>query len=229
MKIICSSQFCLKPPLLSTAFLCLTTSSPQWFCILSSWGMSRPTSLWSHTHSCGFSSHIRSAPSLPVAREELLAQSPERESDWLPHHTELSTDWLTAIGSSGPTRSITSAQWSQVTRYKAASDLMECGCGWSYTWLAWCWGLWGGVMAGGMTIPGWTLEICCYHSLGLADVQSDHFPEKSFHAFLRSTLMGPICPSAHRTSLLLHLVASISLISSACIGTICLWNPGQNL
>ena len=76
-------------------------------------------------------------------------------------------------------------------------------------------------MAGVMTIPGWTLEICCYHSLGLADVQSDHFPEKSFHAFLKSTLMGPICPSAHRTSLLLHLVASVSLISSACMGTIC--------
>ena len=136
MKIICSGQFCLKPPLLSTAFLCLTTCSPQWSCVLSSWGLSRPPSLWSHTHSCGFSSHIRSAPSLPLAWEELLAQSPKTESDWLPHHTELSTDWLTAIGSSGPTRPISSAQWSQVTWYKAASDLMECGCGWSYTWPA---------------------------------------------------------------------------------------------
>ena len=68
-----------------------------------------------------------------LAREELLAQAPEKESDWLTHHTELSTNWLTAIGSGGPTRPISSAQWSQVTWYKAVSDLMEYGCGWSYT------------------------------------------------------------------------------------------------
>ena len=38
----------------------------------------------------------------PCGLQGLLAQAPERESDWLPHHTELSTDWLTAIGSGGP-------------------------------------------------------------------------------------------------------------------------------
>ena len=41
--------------------------------------------------------HIRSASSLPVACEGLLAQGPERESDWLAHHTELSTGWLIAL------------------------------------------------------------------------------------------------------------------------------------
>ena len=229
MKIICSGQSCLKPPLLSTAFLCFITSIPTVILHPLLLELVTTPSLWSHTHSCGFSSHIRSASSLPLAWEELLAQAPERESDWLTHHTELSTSWLTAIGSGGPTRPISSGLWSQVTWYKAASDLMECGCGWSYSWPACCWGLWRGLREGGMTIPGWTLEICCYHSLGLADVQSDHFPEKSFRTFLRSTLMGQICPSVHRTSLLLHLVASVSLISSGCMGTICLWNPGQSL
>ena len=69
----------------------------------------------------------------PCGLQGLLAQAPEKESDWLTHHTELSTNWLTAIGSGGPTRLISSAQWSQVTWYKAVSDLMEYGCGWSYT------------------------------------------------------------------------------------------------
>ena len=163
MKIMCSGQSCLKPPLLSTAFLCLITSTLQWSCILSSWSLSWPPSLWSHTHSCGISSHICSAPALPLVWEELLAQAPERESDWLTHHTELSTSWLTAIGSGGPTRPISSGQWSQVIWYKAASDLMECGCGWSYSWPACCWGLWGGLREGGMTIRDWSLGVClCY-------------------------------------------------------------------
>ena len=152
MKITCSAQSCLKPPLLSTAFLCLITSTPQWSCILSSWGLSRPPSLWSHTHSCGFSSHTRSASSLPAACETLLTQAPERESDWLPHHTELSTDWLTAIGSGGPLDQSALPSGARSRGTKAASDLMECGCGWSYMWCAWCWGLWGGVREGGVTI-----------------------------------------------------------------------------
>ena len=99
MKIICSGQSCLNPPLLSTAFLCLITSTLQWSWVLSSWDLSWPPSLWSHTHSCGISSHICSAPALPLVWEELLAQAPERESDWLAHHTELSTYWLTVTGS----------------------------------------------------------------------------------------------------------------------------------
>ena len=76
---------------------------------------------------------------------------------------------------------------------QSASDLMECGCGWSYTWPARCWGLWGGgVREGGTTIPGWSLGVCLCYSLGLADIQSDQFPERGFSGLLGSTLLGPI-------------------------------------
>lgn len=190
-------------------------------------GLSRPPSLWSHTRSCGFSSHTRSASSLPAACETLLTQAPERESDWLPHHTGLSTDWLTAIGSGGPLDQSALPSEARSRGTKAASDFMECGCGWSYMWCAWCWGLWGGVREGGVTICDWSRLPLLLAGLG----RCSKWPV-SWNGLLwapRKHPSGANCPSLHKASHLLYLVANVSLGSLGCLGTMCVWNPGQDL
>ena len=116
----------------------------------------------------------------PCGLRGLLTQIPERESDWLPHHTELSPDWLTAIGSGGPLDQSALPNGARSRGTKAASELMRCGCGWSYPWPACCWGLWGGVREGGMTIRDWSLRFASVTSWAWQMFKVTSFLKRAF-------------------------------------------------
>lgn len=93
---------------------------------------------------------LRGAPSTSSWERIWLAQSPHWAVYWL-------------VDSVGPLDQSALPSAARSPGTKAASDLTECGCGWSYIWPACCWGLRGGLREGGMTIRDWSLGVClCY-------------------------------------------------------------------
>ena len=131
MKIICSAQSCLKPPC-SPQFSLPDHFHPSMILHPLLLGLvMMPKSLNPHSLLwLLFPYALSFIP--PCGLRGLLTEAPEREPDWLPHHTELSTDWLTAIGSCGPLDQSALPSGARSRGTKAASDLMERGCGWSY-------------------------------------------------------------------------------------------------
>ena len=164
----------------------------------------------------------------PCGLRGLLTQAPERESDWLPHHTELSTDWLTAIGSGGPLdqSALPSGAGHVVQRLPQTS------------WSVGVDGLIPDLPAAEASGEGLGKEVWPFviGPLRFGSVTSWAWQMFKVTRFLQGAFVGSRkhpsganCPSLHKASHLLHLVANVSLGSLGCLGTMCVWNPGQDL